>query len=140
MISNWWHAHGNKMVPTFQQGPNLVIKGSVASLNIRGAGDPDTCSRWSLEWNITHADLSQVHGEVYFDRNELPSAFGLQKDRGDEFVLGLFDADSAKQGKYIRRGNLLNIPGPGTAYDGDPNISIFLDDEIKKAVTGLLDQ
>lgn len=43
-----------------------------------------------------------------------------------------------KQGAFIRYGNFLNIPSPGTGHDGDPNISILIDGPIRRAVRQLL--
>ena len=42
------------------------------------------------------------------------------------------------QGVFLRYEYFLNIPGPGTGNDGNPNISVELDDGIKNAVRQLL--
>lgn len=55
-----------------------------------------------------------------------------------DFLLEKYGGDVACQFLFIRWQDYLNIPGPGTGHDGDPNISIKLTDEIKEAIRALL--
>jgi hypothetical protein len=49
-----------------------------------------------------------------------------------------FGGTVAKQRKFIRYHEFLNIPGPGSGYQGDPNVSIELYPETIAAVRNLL--
>lgn len=79
-------------------------------------------------------------GQVEMDSCQLAAAFGLSDESGDfgDWLIERYRADSAEQRLWIRYGNQLNIPGPGTGHDGDPNISIELDGDIKKAVVAII--
>ena len=74
------------------------------------------------------------------DDEHLKMAFGLSEESGKygDWLIGRFGGESAEQGQFIRFENFLNIPCPGTGHDGDPNISIVLDDKIRDAVEHLL--
>ncbi len=58
---------------------------------------------------------------------------------GGSWLVGRYGGNSAVQSKFIRWGNFLNIPCPGTGHDGDPNVSIYVTDEIREAVRKLLE-
>lgn len=138
----WYHHHGSKMrVEEFSKGNRLlVIAGSAASVRItRRASTVD--EGWFVEWEVVQSQQVKVNGRVFFTSDDLRAAFGLSQGSGrfGNWLIEQFGADSASQGKYIRWRNYLNIPCPGTGHDGDPNVSIYIDnDEILDAVRQLL--
>lgn len=143
-IPIWCHHHCYKMSAKGAnniQGSSLIIKGSAATLHI--AFDPKIGraeAPWVLSWEIKYSFTEKVVGVTVFTTEDMKQAFGLTDDRPDEenWLLERFGGSAAQQGHYIRYGPFLNIPGPGTGHDGDPNISIKIDSEIKAAVVKLI--
>ena len=139
----WCHHHGAKMqvVQFNQEEHRLVIAGSAAKVTIRhGSQIQEGGDVWVVDWEVTHAHDEVVRGRRRFEKHELLAAFGLTAHSGNfgQWLLERFGADSAEQGKYIRWRHFLNIPGPGTGHDGDPNVSIHIDDGIREVVRQLL--
>ena len=142
----WCHHHGSKMcVEQFdRQNQVLVISGSAAKVIIRKASSVYPGAKgWFVDWEVVQCKLYEegVHGRSRFNDEDIKAAFGLSESSGKfgEWLIKQFGADSAEQGKYIRWKNFLNIPCPGTGHDGDPNVSIHLDEEIQNAVRQLLE-
>lgn len=139
----WCHHHCTKISPKGIgiEGKSLTLEGSAAILYI--AYDPKigrADAPWKLTWEIKHSQSEKVIGTTIFTTGYMRQAFGLTDDRPDEenWLLERFGGSVAIQGHYIRYGPFLNIPGPGTGHDGDQNISIMLDLDIKDAVGKLL--
>ncbi len=141
----WCHHHGNKMrvEQLDEQNRTLVISGSAAKVMIRRASSvyPDA-KGWFVDWEVVQCKPYEegVRGRSQFNDGDLQAAFGLSKNSGKygQWLIDQFGADVADQGKYIRWRNFLNIPCPGTGHDGDPNVSIHLDEQIQDAVRRLL--
>jgi len=160
LISNgppeWFHTHGFKMQVEKYDSKNkkLTISTNSVSLEITRANpykrNPNTVdltyefiklprgvAPCLIKWSIQTPN-GNIDGRVRLTSSELRSAFGFDdpssKTLEKNFLCWRFGADSGEQGKYIRRGKYLNIPCPGTALDGDPNISIYLSTDIKDAV------
>jgi len=119
-------------------GRSSVIKleGSAAELMIvkLDAGS------WQVEWEVRQSQLEVFRGRVImkdeqlrraFDDRPYPLDLGLS---GNQWLFQQYECDAADQGFFIRSGDYLNIPGPGTGHDGDPNISIEIDADIRRAV------
>ncbi|MDP2630772.1 MAG: hypothetical protein Q8P56_05175 [Candidatus Uhrbacteria bacterium] len=141
----WFHHHGSKMkVVAFDEKEcRLVIAGSAAKITIRpGRQIQEGGDGWVVDWEVIQrvAYDEATRGRRQFDSDELAAAFGLTGDSGDfgQWMIDQYGAHSAEQGKYIRWEDFLNIPCPGTGHDGDPNVSIHLDEKIKNAVRQLL--
>ncbi|MBI2052554.1 MAG: hypothetical protein HYT38_02685 [Candidatus Sungbacteria bacterium] len=140
----WCHHHGAKMrvEQVDPQNHILIISGSAAEVTIRKASSmsPDV-EGWFVDWEVVQERPygTGVRGRSWFSDKDLAAAFGLSDDSGvfGDWLIDQFGADSAEQGKYIRWKGFLNIPCPGTGHDGDPNVSIHLDDEIRNAVQQL---
>lgn len=137
----WHHHHGAKMrvrSTSVADPPVWVIMASeVAHLLVqRKEGFPG----WSIAWNIRHAD-GNAQGVVSVNNDELAALFGLETPETEEtsrWLVMRYGADWAKQGLGIRYRDWLTLPCPGTGHDGDPNISIDLDDEVRTAIGTLL--
>ena len=144
-IRNWFHRHGSKMkVSTVSLvKPSITIASNAAKIIIKEAFERQPSKRVVRNWEIfefTPYD-EVVRGRRLFSSEELAAAFCIAANSGDhgQQLIDRYGAHSAEQGLYIRWGNFLNIPCPGTGMDGDPNVSIFITDEIRDAVSNLLE-
>lgn len=142
---NLFHHHGLKLVPTNErpiiqvaQIDEVLIGSNAVRLQIKkGLGNED----YQVLWYINSPNKGYVEGKVVMSRGELKEAFlppSPEKNLDMQWAKK-FGAESGVQGSYIRNGPFLNIPMPGTGHDGDPNISVFVTDEIQSAVRKLLD-
>jgi hypothetical protein len=131
----WYNNHGGKMDLRSKNDDGLVIASHAAFLEI--ARVPKQRSvYYSAKWEIKFSANEIVKGSILMSAAELLGAFGI-KDHVDDlsrWMIVRFGGSSASQGKFLRYHDFLNIPGPGTGNDGDPNISILLDQEIKEAI------
>jgi len=136
----WFHHHGIKLRVFYLNSTgdkSLIIKGSAAQLVIAPYGD----DRWTVRWEIVWGRHEEVSGHITMLTETLRRAFGLADGTAEsgEWILSRYGGDSAEQHRYLRWRDCLNIPGPGTGHDGDPNISVLLRDDIKEAVRQLLE-
>lgn len=142
MCPSWCNDHGGKMqlgAALFTR-PSITIASSAAKCCIEKSEDTNRPG-WFLEYEVVqfHPTDEKFTGRIWFSDDELAVAFGLKQSTDRKKWFGeRFVASAAVQGKFIREGIFLNIPGPGTGNDGDPNISIHIDDEIIYAVADLL--
>lgn len=137
----WYHTRGSKIgVEKFDdRNKLLVLSGSAACVRIT------RCARtvdegWYVDWEVRYSQQEKAGGRIVLSSPELSAAFGLTAETGEwsGWLIQRFGADSAKHGRYIRWEKFLNIPSPGTGRDGDPNISIYLREEIQHAIQQLL--
>lgn len=146
---SWWSPKGDRMVlDSYKQDEYLkYAKEGVASLTLRlvyigGA------RHVSISWSIVHDVLSEEHrcevsGTVLLTHAQAVRAFHVtrgsvgsaRREVEDAVFASAYRADDGSQGLFVRQGRYLNIPGPGTGMQGDPNISFYIDDDVKAAVT-----
>ncbi len=139
----WWHHHGTKMRrDEFHPKEKLLaIVGSAATLKISKSTTKGCEHYWQIEWEVRQSLSEFSAGVVLFTNDDLSTAFGLKKvvvPSHSTHLIRRYGGDRAFQGKYFGSGDYLNIPMPGTGHDGDPNISIDIDDAIKDAIRQLL--
>jgi hypothetical protein len=143
----WWHHHGQKMGVSEEIAGRLIIESNAARLTIQKAslvfpGRTTVENDWFVDWKVAQCwPLEEiVSGRRWFTTEDVRQAFGLSANSGKygEWLIERYGAEAAEQMKYIRWRCWLNIPGPGTGNDGDPNISILIDDKILQAVAKLL--
>jgi len=139
----WFHHHGLKMrVSSFDASRrHLVITGSAAKLTVSQTDKLGT-DRWFVDWEVIQSPRAKTTGRTVLNSDDLRAAFDVDNPEMSEndavhFLFAQYGATAAKQGCYIRWEEWLNIPCPGTAHDGDPNISIFLDIAMREAVKTL---
>lgn len=146
---SWWSDKGVNMKvdgAILERGKPVLVNvavGSAARVFIcqcdSRRGDFD------VQYHINHCDGSHSSGSIVMSRADLSRAFGLTNGFGVGFShsgKGLLEKgcelDAASQGKYVRLGDYLNIPHPGTGLVGDPNVSVQLTTEMKSVVQTLL--
>ena len=139
----WFHPGGLNIKLDSTERDIVFLEAKNAELTIEKTGG-GIVIRWELNDN-----WFEVQGDVALCYEELATAFGVpweptEEDADEEPVLyckwliGRYGGDRAVQGKFIGYKQYLNIPGPGTGNDGDPNISVSITNDIKKAVGALL--
>lgn len=135
-IPEWWNSHGSEMKVNDEETNKrqVVIENKNASARVKITESSN--NRWIVAWSICHAS-GAVEGHVAFQAAVLQLAFGLASE---ETGTVNSQATLSFQPSFIRQGNFLDIPCAGIGYDGDPNISIMLDDEIRSAIGKLLDK
>lgn len=99
---------------------------------------------WVLVWELSYG-LFDVYGRIaMFWERELLKAFChrpavVEDETGNsQRLIRRFGGNAVHDGKFIRWNRFLNIPGPGTGDDRNPNISIYITEEIEKAVVELI--
>jgi hypothetical protein len=131
----WWHTHGIAVVVQ-ESRPGYLRLGSYCTLlEISRQRD-----HWRLEWSIRPGPDPETYGHRGLYDAEMRQAFNLNKAPGSTLLVqpGSFLADAYAPGRFIRSGLYLNIPGPGCNEDWDPNLSLYLTDAIRTAITQLL--
>jgi hypothetical protein len=140
---DWWHHHGIKAMPSemvVNRKISVLLKSNAVKVKIR----PISGSRYEIEWQIGHSLATSAYGRVHFTQDDLIAAFALvglgdyPEYESSQWLLEKYGGHVAKQGRFIRFNRFLNIPCPGTANDGDPNVSIYLDDDVIAAVRGIV--
>lgn len=136
-VPRWHHHHSSKLLinkAKSVQGNSLILESNAVRVTIQR----DVQNKgWQIDYEIKHPSNSWSTGRVCMMSEDLRTAFKLSDDCAaawGQTILDEHGGSVAHQGKYIRFGRYLNIPGPGTGHDGDPNVSIYLDDEVIAAV------
>ena len=143
----WFNNHGFKMElqkPDLFNGGrcDLIIgNGVVALVRIMRVGQRP---KYLVDWRVVHSgglDNPHTSGRIEIDRTELVQMFCISdevSEETDQWLIDHYGGTVATQGKFLRDRKYLNIPCPGTGHDGDPNVSIFVSDEIRNAVAWML--
>ncbi|MFH1145597.1 MAG: hypothetical protein V1707_01385 [bacterium] len=142
---SWWQTHGTKVTLNFGGSKSMAVDLSshVVSVSItRDKGMRDKgISDYKIRYTIDHF-WGSTKMEIYFTTEELEGAFGLSDYSGEGVVAVKRTVNEtitcATQGKYIRKGRYLCLPGPGTSLQGDPNLSLYIHDEIREAMKNLI--
>lgn len=145
----WWNPRGHKMgIGT----SGTMLTGQKADLTLRPKKGISLAVRinqvfsrdkYTLGWHVNHKggfDPAYTAGGIELNSKEIRRMFCLAEgvEEKDQWMTKQYRGTAAVQGKFLRQDRYLNIPGPGTGQDGDANVSIFVSDEIMKAVRDLL--
>lgn len=145
----WWNPRGYKM----EIGTSgTMLTGEKADLLLRSKGKSPawvrinqvfTRNKYTLGWHVSHnggLDPAFTCGGVELSSLDLRRMFCFDDgvEEADRWMTRQYRGTTAVQGKYLRQGRYLNIPGPGIGRDGDANISVFVSDGIMKGVRDLL--
>lgn len=135
----WFHHHGTKLELIYYDENIVIIKSNATRLSIsKKITKKDVL--WNINYSISHGDSCLTSNSLIMTSESLARAFGLDDnfEESGSSILKEFGGTNGLQGKYIRYKEYLNLPGPGTGHDGDPNLSIKIDDKIKTAIVQLL--
>lgn len=142
-IPNWFHVHGHKIraigINSANSPTNKTLLLESKSVRVNLSSDSQR-EGWNVLYQIKH-EISWTNGFIHLSNNELKVAFDLPDAVGSpayQEILDLYGGDAAVQGKFIRYKQHLNIPGPGTGMDGDPNVSILIDSSMQAYLRLLL--
>lgn len=130
----WCHHNGARMHLTqFDKGKHYLMIANEEGESIKITPQNQKEDEWKVEWRI-----NEYFDIVVFKSSELKTAFGLSNDPGKTGfqIIQEFGAHSAEENKYIRYGDFLNIPHANT--ENARYISIYIDDEIRNAISKLL--
>ncbi len=136
----WFHHHGIKFSVSASENDELVLDASAAHVHIKRY-KRDDYRGWSVSWQVRYSRSERTEGTVVINDAAFASAFDLvapKDNMRDGWLIERYGGDAAYQGCFIRWGRFLNIPCPGTGHDGDPNVSIYISDDILIAVRALL--
>lgn len=148
---DWWHPSGIKIELKESTLPIMQIVLSSKKVWIRICPQPGTKrEKWHLAYLISHLDPGcSTSGNIIFSDEDLCNTFSLSENCGYESLnkgfslLEKYGGTLACPGKFIYYKDdydfYLNIPGPGTGCDGDPNVSILVGESIRNAVRELID-
>ncbi len=131
---HWWNGHGYKT--------ELLDKAVVpGALLVIGKPESDLAKFWvsynphgpgfNAYWWVDHGN-GNVRGHMVMPYDVLRRAFGLA-------VTGLASEDH-EDGMFTRRGDWLNIPCKGSGDFGDPNLSIMVNEGMRREVKKLLEE
>jgi hypothetical protein len=140
----WWHHHGSKIRWIGMDNANspenrtFLLESSAVKIRIYPAHEQ---KGWIVEYTIKHSLQSRNSGIIWMSKEDLETAFGLSDACEEAYGQGIINdhgGEVAHQGMYLRYHHYLNIPGPGTGHDGDANVSIDVDPDIKGALKHFL--
>lgn len=141
----WWNSHGFKL-RVIEVGEDFVKIGSpnpgVVDLLIRKGKVPKEAEVvFFVDYSIRYAKYESVSASHIMQREVLMAAFGLAGSTGwpdEQYMIRDYGITTGNVGRFVRYKDYLNIPAIGTGYDGNPNLSIFLSEQIKEAVRKLI--
>lgn len=132
---DWFHPAGTKIKFALGNNGGIALNSNAANVSILKRGD-----HWLLRYEIRHSEpdsfgIRQFDGNSTFDQvelstEELSSAFFLEAGEMKSFI----------QGKFVRSGRFLNLPGPGTGRAGDHTLSVYVSEDIQAWVRKLINQ
>jgi len=130
---DWWNENGFRMrIHTWSPGKRELYLATpfteFAKLRITSLRDAGSYFR--LTWSINQVVGENTSGEFDLSRDDLEEMFALGECE---------DRDDPVHEHYEREYGYLNIPKRGTGKDGDPNLSVFVSNEIRQAVSDLLE-
>lgn len=150
VVPSWYHSNGDKIKEIDFCETTSALRISWGSSHLFGESSaeiiiilaPDSWHKaWLVKWKTNPNPQEESSGYRTFTSSELKAAFGISDDSSldqEDQSTDRLDVDSTKHGKYIRWRNFLNIPCPNTGEDGNPNISIYVNKDIRDAVIELL--
>lgn len=134
----WFNSKGMKMMLVPDSKDDTVkIAATAAILSVQRMGPHEFIVNWQIV--LCAPSDEKTTGSRRFSKEEVQMAFGLsdRTDHSSDELIERFGGTSASQGRFLRYQEFLNIPCPGTGHNGDPNISIELDGNIKEAIRRL---
>ncbi len=133
---DWFHPHGARMEIAKRRSRTIILASDASRIEVSFKNNI-----WVVWWTVQYDKESACSGVVIFSAEELRSAFGLSElSFAASDWIKKWMADCASEGRFIRYRRFLNITGPGNGRKGDPNVSLYVTDGIRQAVSDLLDR
>lgn len=139
---SWYQDKGSKMevyeIDLHKRTLQIRSNGALLGISHVDYGEEE----WLLGWFILHQvrckhkEPDKSSGVRVITSTQLADAFGLGNHEPEDWT----GIQVAEQGIFIRHENYLNIPCAGTGRQWDPNISIYISDEIREAVRRILNR
>lgn len=134
---DWFHHNGKGRLvpqPIDKEQEELVLFDNYGSVvvSIRRFQRNHAYLSFRIKWKIPHVGMTTSGDMQGVPPDTLRAMFG-KVDTTEEIL--------DKRGgttRYVRQEDYLNIPGKNCNGDGDPNLSIFISPEIRKAVEDYL--
>lgn len=141
----WWHPGGINIEIESLSDNSVHLKSRFVRLSfIKEYASQGVIIEWHIHSLLDSHALEKHHyqGKMSFDMPTAAAAFGMVDlcHRSSAWMIDFYGAQAARQGFFIRYGDYLSIPGPGTGRDGDSNLSLFLEPDIKEWFLKLLPQ
>jgi hypothetical protein len=137
-VPRWFYQAGATVcVQSFLQDKKILKIGS-DTIEIQILPMKGKTGIWCVRWKVFHAPSEYTEGARVFDPPMLQRAFWLQSGEAPPWTAGRYPCDDAVLGHFIRKGNHLNIPGPGTGLEGNANASLLLTKEIQDCIVTML--
>lgn len=123
----WWHLQALKEVTVafnaFEKTGRITR--SCVEIGISGHQKGEN---FAVDWGVFHgSDTGLDDGQRIFSMDLLRAAFDPAAQ------------DMIVEGYFAKKGQHLNIPGRGTRSVGDPNVSVWLTNEIYQMIQRLID-
>ncbi|MEY2664589.1 MAG: hypothetical protein RIT04_397 [Candidatus Parcubacteria bacterium] len=138
----WFNEHGNRVAWTgfdnaASQKPIMLLGSDAVEVKIYSYSGHG----YIVEYKIVQSPDAHNSGKIWMSKEQIREAFGLSSvcpAHSSQWLADEYGADVAAQGKYIRYGQFLNIPGPGTGKYGDANVSILVNETMQAAIVEIL--
>ncbi len=135
----WWHHHGKKIVLDNRErlpghAEDIILCSQATNLSITHCEGRRI--RWILRWTIVFSCESHLEAQQFIDTRTLEEMFGIRECiyANSRWLIKKYGGSSARECVFLRYKDWLNIPGPGTGNDGDPNLSVYVTEEIRDAI------
>jgi hypothetical protein len=143
---SWWTDKGVGMTILLKDHKDFTLsvssRGHSASLEIVYDGNDEISEEYYKVSSTVIHNYGSSEGMVYLEQADIQKAFGLSDGMSRDGVIFAercgYHASAAEPGRYFRFGRYLNLPHPGMGIPGDPNLSMFISDEVARAVYDLL--
>ncbi len=139
LVPRWYHKHGSKVVVVNANNQQVQLRTNALHLYIYKITNENVMT-FRISWILNHA-WGESRGNLnHVNKNMLLCMFTMEYQEPSDVpqFLKEYGCDAGVQGKFIRSKNFLNIPCPGTAEDGDPNVSINVTPKVEQAIRILI--
>ena len=141
-MPDWFHPHGTKIqvenleqeyLEPNQTNKNLVLVSTAVKVSIIRKPDP-TEPRWLIRYEVMHSKTSRTENEVEMTTACLKRAFDIDEETPPIPRFNLVSAQ-VEPDVFIRYGDYLSIPNPGTGHDQDENVSILINNHMRRLLS-----
>ncbi|HEY0010946.1 MAG TPA: hypothetical protein VGB97_03495 [Candidatus Paceibacterota bacterium] len=133
----WWNGHDLTWT-AIRRGTTLKLTAEGRVLEISAIGRSGS---FRLCYTIEHGNGTTAHQISGLPAVRIEKMFALRRGSPSDWRIfpgiGIV-ADAGERGEFCRTKGYLNIPHPGIGHPGDPNLSLLITEDIRKAVEDFL--